>query len=149
MSPFEEDDGDDYWPDEPTEFDPDSIGPKVDVPEAPSFDDGVDDDLFQAFWVTVLLANFGLFAVSLGAMLVVFRGQLQLGGFVFVLGALGLLFGYRRYRNYVNDRDDEDDAEADDEDNGDDGDGAGVGDPGAVRAPGARTDGTGGTDDND
>ncbi|WP_254537695.1 DUF7322 domain-containing protein [Halomarina litorea] len=100
MSPFEEDDSDDYWPDEPKEFDPDSIGPKVDIPEAPSFDGDADDDVVQSFWAAVLLANFGLFAASLGLMLVVFQGRYELGGFVFALGALGLLFTYRRYRAF-------------------------------------------------
>lgn len=106
MIPFEEDD-DDPWPDEPEEFDPDSIGPRVDIPEAPSLDGDVDSEVPETFWATVLLVNFGLFAASLGAMIVAFQGRLQLGGFVFLLGTLGLAFSYRRYRNYRRSRDTE------------------------------------------
>lgn len=96
--PFEEDE--EAWPDEPSEFDPDSLGPSVDTPEAPEFDDDVDEELFRTFWATALMANFGLFAASLGLMYVVFRGRLRLGGTVFAVGALALLFGYRHYRGY-------------------------------------------------
>jgi hypothetical protein len=103
VSPFEDDD--DAWPDEPREFDPDSLAPSVsgpetpgiDVPEAPEFDGDVPDDVARAFWSAVLLANVGLFGVCVGAMFVVFRGQLRLGGFLFGVGVLSLLFTYRRY----------------------------------------------------
>lgn len=101
--PFEEDD--EAWPDEPNEFDPDSLGPSVDTPstDVPELDDDVDEELFRTFWATVVMANVGLFAASLGLMFAVFRGQHRLGGLVFAIGVLALLFGYRHYRTYRSD----------------------------------------------
>ncbi|WP_254543704.1 DUF7322 domain-containing protein [Halomarina pelagica] len=104
MNPFEEDE-EDAWPDEPEEFDPESIGPRVEYAAPEDLADAdVSDELFRAFWATVLMANVGLFAVSLGLMFVVFRAQYRLGGVVFGVGALALLFGYRYYRSYQDDR---------------------------------------------
>lgn len=109
--PFEEDD--EAWPDEPSEFDPDSLGPSVDTPStgAPELDDDVDEELFRTFWATVVMANVGLFAASLGLMFAVFREQYRLGGLVFGIGALALLFGYRHYRTYRSDSGDGDDGD--------------------------------------
>lgn len=101
MDPFEEDD--DAWPAEPDEFDPDSLGPQVDIPEAPDPSQGdVPAELFRAFWATVVMVNIGLFGTSLGLMFIAFRGQYRLGGGTFAIGVLALLFAYRHYRNYQN-----------------------------------------------
>ncbi|MFC7155238.1 hypothetical protein ACFQPA_07185 [Halomarina halobia] len=100
MNPFEEDE-EDAWPDEPDEFDPDSLGPSVEYSAPEDLADAdIPEDVFRAFWAVVVMANIGLFAASLGLMFIVFRGQLRLGGTVFAIGALALLFGYRYYRSY-------------------------------------------------
>lgn len=101
MDPFEEDD--DPWPDEPDEFDLDSLGPQVDIPEAPDFSEvDVPPELRQTFWLIVVMANVGLLATSLGVMLIAFDGQFRRGALAFAIGMLALVFGYRRYRNYQN-----------------------------------------------
>jgi hypothetical protein len=86
------------WPDEPDEFDPGSLGP--DVPEAPTLDDDADadDETVQAFWSAVLLANAGVFAVSVGPMLAYFQGRVALGVAMFVVGAVALGRTYYIYR---------------------------------------------------
>jgi hypothetical protein len=86
------------WPDEPEEFDPRSLGP--DVPEAPTLDDDTeaDEGTVRAFWSAVILANAGLFAVSIGPMLAYFQGQTTLGAALFVVGAVALGRTYYIYR---------------------------------------------------
>lgn len=87
------------WPEEPEEFDPGSLGP--DVPEAPTFDEDADadDETVQAFWSAVLLANAGVFAVSIGPMLAYFQGRVALGTALFVVGAVALGRTYYIYRS--------------------------------------------------
>ncbi|QCJ47662.1 hypothetical protein [Haloprofundus sp. MHR1] len=73
------------------------------VPEAPkpSTPEGeVDSELATAFWVSVVLVNVGVGALSLGAMFLYFRGQWRLGGGLFVVGLFLLLRTYQRYRQF-------------------------------------------------
>jgi hypothetical protein len=90
------------WPDEPEEFDPTSLGPNV--PKAPTLDEGteVDEGTARAFWSAVILANAGLFAVSIGPMLAYFQGQTTLGAALFVVGAVALGRTYYIYRTQSN-----------------------------------------------
>ncbi|MFC5970177.1 hypothetical protein ACFPYI_02420 [Halomarina salina] len=101
-------DDDDPWPDEPEEFDPDSLAPSVEVPEAPTApefsDSNVDEDVAQAFWATVVMANVALFGISVGAMIVYFLGDLQTGGMAILVGVVAALFGYRYYAGFQRDR---------------------------------------------
>lgn len=98
MNPHGEDDP---WPDEPDEFDPDSLGPgppTVDPPEvrAPGSDD-VPPELLQVFWRTVVLCNVALFGLSLAVLLAVFRGDLLLAGGSLLVGSVAGLFAARYY----------------------------------------------------
>jgi hypothetical protein len=102
VAPFDENEDDDSLLGEP-EFDPDSLGPRVDIPEAPEIGEGGDsDEVAQIFWIVVIMVDVGLFATSIGVMIVVFRDQLRLGGGVFSIGVLALLFAYRHYWRYQN-----------------------------------------------
>ena len=109
----------DPWPAEPDEpenpgqkyldrFDPESESPEPDpesdlAPDIQVPDDAdVPEGLFRAFWSLVATINLGLFAASLGLMLVVFRGQLREGGAVFLLGAAALAYAGYRYREVRN-----------------------------------------------
>lgn len=88
-----------YEPDEPNpeeEYAPDI--PSVSIPDTAEAD--VPPGLLTAFWSVVVSLNVGLFATSLGLMLVYFRGQWRLGGGVFVLGVATLAYGYLKYRGY-------------------------------------------------
>ncbi|MFC7226664.1 hypothetical protein N0B31_04555 [Salinirubellus salinus] len=102
MSPFEEDE--DAWPDEPKEFDPNSLGP--DIPKAPAAPNLADRDaprdVANAFWAAVIFANVGLLGVSLGPMLWYFEGMAQLGGGIFLVGVVALGMTYRRYYAFMN-----------------------------------------------
>lgn len=113
MSPFEEGE-EDPWPDEPDEFDPESLGPGT--PETPSVRDysesagDAPEDVKNAFWAAVVFANVGLMGVSLGAMFVFFESAWRLGGGLFLVGVVALLMTYRQYRDFMNrDRDDQED----------------------------------------
>ena len=101
-------DDDDPWPDEPEEFDPDSLAPSTTIPEAPEAPEfsgeNAGDDVVQAFWATVIMANVALFGISLGAMIVYFLGDLRTGGAAIVVGLLAALFGYRYYAGFQRDR---------------------------------------------
>lgn len=88
---------------EPDVFDPDSAESQIDIPEAPDpSDNDVPPELRRTFWLIVLMVNVGLLALSVGAMFVVFRGQLRFGGSLVVLGVFALLVAYIRYRNHRN-----------------------------------------------
>jgi hypothetical protein len=104
-------DDDGRWPDEPddpgrlddVEPDPESElapeAPEVDVPEPPDPSSGdASEGLVRSFWKLVAMFNLALFAVSLGPMLVVFRGEWVNGGAVFFLGVAVFVYGYVRYR---------------------------------------------------
>lgn len=95
----EEPDPEEYEPDEPDpeeKYAPDV--PSVSIPDTSDAD--VPQELFTAFWGIVVSVNVGLFAASLGLMLVYFRGQWRLGGGVFALGVVTLAYGYLKYRRY-------------------------------------------------
>jgi len=88
------------------------LGPPDPTPTPPSAPDtaerygDVDPALRGLFWKLVIVFNAGLFAVSLGAMLVAFRGEVAVGGSLFVGGALALgygLYGYRRGKRRLDD----------------------------------------------
>jgi hypothetical protein len=120
----------DPWPDEPDEptnpgekylhrYDGEAEAPEPD-PEADLAPDIPDEGsapegLFRAFWGLVATINLGLFAASLGLMLVAFRGQLREGGAVFLLGVAALAYAGWKYRQ-VQSTDYGDDAEADEGD---------------------------------
>jgi hypothetical protein len=92
---------DDPWPDEPDEFDPERLGPRVRVPEAPDPPSpdrpaaDVSPELARAFWTTVVLVNAGMLGVSVGAMVVVFQGELRRGGGLAVVGLVAFALAYR------------------------------------------------------
>jgi hypothetical protein len=90
---------------DPTE----DLGPEVPSVRIPGGADGdgdadmdpnVPQDLFVTFWGLVVTLNLALFATSLGLMLAYFRGQLRLGGSLFVLGVLAFAYSYYKYRRY-------------------------------------------------
>lgn len=90
----------DPWPEEPDEPYADLADPEervsIDVPSS----EGVSKELFRAFWGLVAVFNVGLFATSLGALLVAFRGQWILGGTILAVGVVSLVYGVHRYRVY-------------------------------------------------
>lgn len=101
VNPLEEDE-ENSWSDEPDEFDPDSLGP--DPPDStPTLRESfgatadVPDDLFRAFWASVLLLNVALAALSIGAMLVYFRGDYEAGGPALLIGTVAALATARYY----------------------------------------------------
>jgi hypothetical protein len=101
--PTNPEEADEPWPDEPDEFDPEAAGPQVEIPSVPDpsdADSSVDPAVQQLFWKLVLTFNVALFALSLGPMLVAFRGQWRLGGSVFALGAVTFGYGLTKYRQY-------------------------------------------------
>ena len=60
----------------------------------------VDPELLNTFAASVLLANLGVLVISVGILLFVFRGQLQLGTGLVVVGVLALLRVGQYYRSY-------------------------------------------------
>lgn len=136
----------DPWPDEPDEFDPEArwgdpehdpearwgdpereLVENITIPEPPEPDlsDGVDSAVSKPFWASVILVNFAVFALSLGPMLIYFRGEWLIGlglvaGGTFALGRTYHL--YRQFKRASADsrRDDGDETAADvDGENGD------------------------------
>jgi hypothetical protein len=95
---FDEDE--DAWPDEPDEFDPYSLGPGI--PTVKTSEADVPAEVFTAFWAAVLFANVALFAISLGLMLIGFRGDWEMGGPSLLIGVVALGFTFRTYYNFNN-----------------------------------------------
>jgi hypothetical protein len=107
MEDFADSDGTEH---EPEEFDPASLGPDI-----PSIETGesagasadademaadVDEELARGFFSAVLLANLGLFALALGALLAYFRGQYTLGGGAMLVGTVALVRTYWLVRKH-------------------------------------------------
>ncbi|MFB6171863.1 MAG: hypothetical protein ABEJ23_04965 [Haloarculaceae archaeon] len=96
----------DRWPDEPDEPFADTYGEPDVEPDAddPSFgvdvpdESAADPELRRVFWSLVVTINLGLFAASLGLMLVGFRGRWTTGGSVFLLGVATLVWAWWKYR---------------------------------------------------
>ena len=107
----------DEWPDEPDEPDPEEDWgdpeedlvsvPSVDVPGAE--DEGedlgaeIDGDVAKFFWAAVVYANIALAGISIGLLLVAFRGQWGWGGGAAVVGVFALYRTYDLYRTYRED----------------------------------------------
>ena len=103
MDPFGE-----SGPDEPDEFDPDSLGPEtpdaeLDVEESFEAAADVDEELFRAFWGAAVFLNVAVAALALGAMLVYFRGDWETGGGALLVGVVAALFTARFYLGYTRD----------------------------------------------
>ena len=116
MNPIEEDD--EGWPDEPDEFDPDSLGPDPpdstrSLRESLGATEDVSDDLFRAFWASVLLLNVALAALSIGAMLIYFRGDYETGAPVLLIGTVAALATARYYWRFKTGRYTQSDEERD------------------------------------
>lgn len=110
----------DPWPDEPSEFNPDSLGPGSELSTGNDEYD-VDGDTFRAFWGAVVMANVALFGLTVGPMLMFFRGNYTVGGLLFVVGLGSLVRTYTTYRSYQTDEsDDEGGADRDADPSGDD-----------------------------
>jgi len=89
----------------------------IDIPSVSTDETDVPSDVLEAFWALVLVVNAALFAVSLGALLLVFEGDVTRGSALIAAGTV--LFGLagRRYRAF---RADSDDNAADDDPTGED-----------------------------
>ncbi|WP_224269788.1 DUF7322 domain-containing protein [Haloprofundus salinisoli] len=95
------------------------------VPEAPkpaTPEGEADSELATTFWVSVVLVNVGVGALSLGAMFAYFRGQWRLGGGLVVVGLFLLLRTYQRYKQFREERAANDDVPSVETDEGDRGD---------------------------
>lgn len=68
--------------------------------DAPEFTVDIDPEQSRLFWASVVLANVGLAAISIGPMLIYFRGQLLVGGGVTLLGMASLARVYTMYQEY-------------------------------------------------
>lgn len=89
------------WPDPETEL--------PNVPEAPSPPPASEASTVvqTAFWKSVLVVNYAVFAVCFGPMLIYFRGQTALGAGIFASGLLAFGYAYLIYRAFRRrDRDD-------------------------------------------
>jgi hypothetical protein len=85
-----------HEPDEPdpeTKYAPDI--PSVSIPDTSEVD--VPPEVARMFWRIVIVVNIGVLAVSLGLMIIYFRGQWPIGGSAIALGLGTLAYGYLIY----------------------------------------------------
>lgn len=108
MNPLDEDD--ERWPDEPEEFDPDSLGPETpDIEAAVAAGADVDEALFRAFWGAAIFLNIAVAAIAIGMLLVYFRGDWTRGGGAILVGLVAAAFTARFYLDYRPDEESEED----------------------------------------
>ncbi|POG57391.1 DUF7322 domain-containing protein [Haloferax marisrubri] len=97
--------------------------PDGDGDDAPEFSPDVNPEVARLFWASVVLANVGLAGITVGPMLVYFRGDTLLGGGLFLFGAVVLVRVYSIYREFKRgewrDGEDSDESDDGDEDDGD------------------------------
>ncbi|ESP88391.1 DUF7322 domain-containing protein [Candidatus Halobonum tyrrellensis] len=92
--------------------------PEVDGPSVPDPADGladpssVDSTVSGPFVTAVVYANVALFGVSLGAMLLGFRGQWRWGGAAVLVGLFAAVRTYQTYRSFEAGRADRDAGES-------------------------------------
>jgi hypothetical protein len=115
----------DEWPDEPDEPDPESRwdDPEddlVSIPNVEEVDPGsegagieADGEIARFFWVSVIYANVALGGISVGVLLVAFRGQVTVGGIAVAVGLLALYRTYDIYQRYQNEVVDSEDSDTD------------------------------------
>jgi len=112
--PADDDDFVDQWADADSERS--AAEQSVSIPEAPSITDSgadsfdadqlssdlsdVDSDLLSLFTVSVLLIKVGVLLVSAGILLIVFRGHLEFGGGLVLVGAIALVRVVYKYHEY-------------------------------------------------
>ncbi len=82
--------------------------------------DGVPKHVAVAFWTVVVVVNAAILALSLGPLLIFFRGQWLLGGGLFVLGVALSGLAYWRYRQFRREQAERAEAEDENEDDEDD-----------------------------
>jgi hypothetical protein len=93
---FDDSNGSEHEPDEPdpeAKYAPDI--PAVSIPDTSDVD--VPPEVARMFWRVVIAANIGVLAMSLGLMVIYFRGQWRLGGSAIALGLGTLAYGYLIY----------------------------------------------------
>jgi hypothetical protein len=73
--------------------------PEVEIPD----ESDASPELRRQFWWLVFVFNGALAGVSVGAMLVAFRGSWDLGGSMLAAGVVLFVYGYVRYRGYTRD----------------------------------------------
>ncbi|SEK45157.1 DUF7322 domain-containing protein [Haloferax larsenii] len=81
--------------------------PHVDIPgedansdDAPEFTADINPEQSRLFWASVILANVGVAGITVGPMLIYFRGETLVGGGATLLGVLALTRVYSLYREY-------------------------------------------------
>lgn len=96
----------DDWVDEPDEYDPESQwgDPERDLPSIPDTpeprvaESDVDPEFAMRWWRSVFLANVAVAGLTIGPMLIYFRGMWTVGGGAILLGAVALFRTYQQYR---------------------------------------------------
>lgn len=81
--------------------------PDVDEPEATLADSDVDPAVIALFWRLVLVSNVALFGLSVGPMVLYFRGDALLGGGLLGVGLLAAGYGSVRYWQFQRERTDD------------------------------------------
>ncbi|MGB9931280.1 DUF7322 domain-containing protein [Haloarcula amylolytica] len=90
---------------EPSEFDPESLGPDVPSPS----DGDYNGEATGLFVRLVIVFNVALLALSLGPMLAYFEGQVDLGIRIFLVGVIAFGYGTFRYVKFERERKSDDD----------------------------------------
>jgi hypothetical protein len=132
---------------EPEEFDPDSLGPPTPTPSEADYQ----SDVAGLFVKLVVVFNVALLALALGPMLAYFRGQVDLGARIFLVGVVAFSYGTYEYVKFTRrETDDEregesrDDAETESGSEEDDPERSGANKDGADVDARDQRDGTGG-----
>lgn len=90
----------DPWPEEPDDPFPAYSEPDLEELSERSASSEVPPDIQRGVWGLVAVFRIGLFALALGPMMMLFRGEWNYGGFIAGIGVVTCAYGVHRYFVY-------------------------------------------------
>lgn len=90
----------DPWPEEPDDPFPEYSEPDFEDLSDPSASSEVPPDIQRGVWGLVAVFRIGLFALALGPMMMLFRGEWNYGGLIAGIGVVTCVYGIHRYFVY-------------------------------------------------
>ncbi|WP_416839042.1 hypothetical protein [Haloferax sp. DFSO52] len=85
---------------------------------APEFTTDVDPEVSRLFWASVIFANIGLAGVTVGPMLIYFRGDVMLGLALMLFGVGAFVRVYQTYQKFQNRERPDDEADSAEDETG-------------------------------
>lgn len=83
-----------------SETDTDTATDSITIPAVTTPETDASEELLESFWVLVVVLNGAILALSLGALFLLFDGDVTRGGWLLAIGLVLTGFSARRYKQY-------------------------------------------------